>query len=404
MVFIDVMGIGLVLPMMSTIILDAGTPFLPAATSTANREIYFGILTGAFFLAWFAGATLVAKVSDYIGRKRGVLICLFGALAGYALTIVSLYVASFWLLVAARMVTGFTAANQPIAQAALVDISRDEQEKTKNLGNIVAASALGLLLGPLMAGVLSDTKLLGDAASIKLPFYGALVLVVANTLLVLFFYREQEFERRRIDFGLSEVFFALAEIRHHPTILRLVTVYIPMILAPNAFFIFMNTYLFKEFKFGTLANSAANIVFGLSMACASSYLVPLLATRFKRLHIIAGTMLLIALGNVLFVLNPSWLAAYVLILPISIGLGVAYPTVLALFSGAAKPGEIGWVMGLTISVYALGTGTLSLLGGPMMTFNIGMPMLLASMLALIALILIATLGRGNRLRRLDPAP
>jgi len=93
-----------------------------------------------------------------------------GLLAGYILTIVSLYLGSLPLLILARIITGFTAGNHPVTQAALVDISEDDNEKVRNMGLVIVGVSLGLMAGPLIGGVLSDKTLLGSIASLELPF------------------------------------------------------------------------------------------------------------------------------------------------------------------------------------------------------------------------------------------
>jgi hypothetical protein len=45
------------------------------------RHLDYGLVIGMFFHAWFLGVIYVAKLSDAIGRKNALLICLSGALA-----------------------------------------------------------------------------------------------------------------------------------------------------------------------------------------------------------------------------------------------------------------------------------------------------------------------------------
>jgi MFS family permease len=100
------------------------------------------LVVGVFYVFWFFGAAYISKVSDYIGRKKGMVICLIGALAGYVLTVLAIEVSNYYLLLLSRAISGFTAGNQPIAQAALVDISRTDEERTRNMGKVVAAFAV----------------------------------------------------------------------------------------------------------------------------------------------------------------------------------------------------------------------------------------------------------------------
>ncbi|MCP4381846.1 MAG: MFS transporter, partial [Hyphomicrobiales bacterium] len=147
------MSQGLVIPILIAILLDPAQGFLPTHTTSATRQLDFGVIMGVFFLSWFLGAAYISKLSDFIGRKAGILICLSGNLLGYVLTIVALLTDSLILLIIARAVSGFTAGNQPIAQAALIDLSTSEAERTRYLGLVLTGLSLGLVVGPLMGGL-----------------------------------------------------------------------------------------------------------------------------------------------------------------------------------------------------------------------------------------------------------
>ena len=148
-VVLDVMGQGLVLPLVNTLVMSPTGGLLPADTSTAAREFNYGLAIGVFFLAWFIGAAYISKLSDSIGRKNGIMICLAGGFTGYAPdNRGALYRIVFYCLIIGRAISGFTAGNQPIAQAALIDMSRTEEEKTRYMGLVVMALSVGLVGGP----------------------------------------------------------------------------------------------------------------------------------------------------------------------------------------------------------------------------------------------------------------
>ena len=129
-VFVDLMGQGLILPIINTLLIDPSSSFLPTATPPGAREMRYGLLVGVFYIFWFFGAAYISKLSDYIGRKTGILICLLGALVGYVLTVIAIGMSNYYLLLSARAISGFTAGNQPIAQAALVDISKTDKARS----------------------------------------------------------------------------------------------------------------------------------------------------------------------------------------------------------------------------------------------------------------------------------
>jgi DHA1 family tetracycline resistance protein-like MFS transporter len=403
-VFLDVMGQGLIIPVLTTLVMDPGQTLLDSDTPASTRRLYYGLTMGVFFLSWFLGAAYISKLSDFIGRKQGILICLNGALTGYVLTIVAITISSFPLLVLARVITGFTAGNQPIAQAALVDISANDTEKTRNMGLVVVSLSLGLVMGPILGGTLSDPTILGGAASMELPFYAAAVLVAINLVLIILFFRNVNFEPRPVTIRITDVFLTLYTAAQRPVVLRLALVFFFAQLALNAFFVFVDDYLYSRFGFDTLQNSIILIVFGAGMALAGAVLVPPLAGRFSKIRIVYVALSVMAVSEVIFIVNPVAILAYVLLVPFVVAFAVYYPQLVTLFSAAVDESEQGWVMGVTVALYTLGAGIVSMIGGELMEVNIGMPLIVSVASLVLALALMAILWRGASIRRLDPTP
>ena len=400
-VFVDVMGQGLILPIVNTLIIDPKSGFLPAAMPHDTRQLYYGLLLGSFYVFWFFGAAYISKLSDYIGRKKGIVICLLGALAGYVLTAVAIEMSNYWLLLAGRAISGFTAGNQPIAQAALIDISRSDDERTRNMGKIVAAMALGLVAGPIFAGVLSDTALLGSYASLELPFIFAAVLVAITLLLVLVYYHDARTEHRRIDFGVGEVFLNLWRIRNRPTVIKVAVIWFFSEIGLNSLFIYVEDYTIAQFGFGTFRNSILMTVFGLVLALCSAVLVGPLTKRFRKIPTVTVAMALMAVSLLAFTLNDNPQLVYVLIVPIVVGFAIAYPTQLALFAASAREDEQGWVMGVSIALFTLGSGMISLAGGALMAIDPHLPFIAGVVSFVIALLFVAIFWRQPDFQALD---
>lgn len=401
-IMLDVMGQGLVIPVLTTLLLDPSQTLLDTNTPTGTRELYFGITMGVFFLSWFLGAAYISKLSDFIGRKQGLLICLGGAFLGYVLTVVALYLSSFVLLLVARIITGFTAGNQPIAQAAFVDESTSAEHKTRLMGYVIVAVSVGLLIGPLLGGLLTNEAVLGNLASIQAPFYAAGVLVLVNLVLIVVFYHNVQFERRPIRIKITDVFLTLWHASKRPVVLRLALVFFCSQLSLNTFFIFLNNFLYSRFQFDTTQNSIILIVFGIGMAASGAFLVGPLDRRFAKKNIIYATLFVMALGLVIVMVNPLGGLSYVAILPFVVAFGINYPLMLSLFSASVDETEQGWVMGVTVALYTLGAGIISFVGGQLMAISIYLPYSVALGAVVLAVILIFTLWRGDRFRALDP--
>jgi DHA1 family tetracycline resistance protein-like MFS transporter len=388
-VFVDLIGQGLVFPIINSLIMDPATGFLPPHASSAQRHVDYGLVIGIFFLAWFLGVVYVAKLSDSIGRKNALLICLGGALAGYAITIVSLAINSLWLLILGRAITGFTAGNQPIAQAAMIDGSTDDADRDRNMGYIVTGVSFGLVGGPLLGGVLSDGALIGHDASLELPFYAALGLVVVAIAMVLFLFKDLRLQREPFVFRPFDVFASLWRVGQHPVVLRILPVYSLFMVANVTFYIFIDNYLTSAFDYGVVGGSAAMLVIGVALALSSTFLVKPAQRRFDKRTIVRASLLIMVVCALALVASPvAWLSL-IPVFGFYFFFGVSYPTLLGMFSGAVSESDQGWIMGVATAVFCLAGGVMSLIGGELMAVDIRLPYYIAGAAALLGLAVMA---------------
>lgn len=399
-VFVDLIGQGLVFPIINTLMMDPREAFLPASASQASRHFNYGLVIGIFFLSWFLGSAYVSRISDSIGRKNAIMICLFGALLGYAITIVSLLMNSLWLLVLGRAITGFTAGNQPIAQAAMVDASRDEAEKARNMGLIIAGVSAGLVGGPIIGGILSDKSLLGDIASISLPFYCALALVVITIILVQLFFRDIREHRETLRIQPKYIFLSLWKIFGHPVVLRLSAVLFFFQFANVTFYVFFDNYLTSRFQIGLFGTSMAMLVLGVALATASLFLVGPAQDRLTTRTIVKAMLGVMVVIPLLYVIAPQAWYCFVLIFIYYIGFGICYPAMLGAFSASVGDDEQGWVMGITIAIFTLAAGITSILGGDLMQYDIRLPFYLSCGGAVVGLVLLFTVWNQEGVARI----
>lgn len=403
-VFVDLIGQGLVFPIINTLIMDPSSGFLPDSTSIGIRHFDYGLVVGTFFLAWFLGVVYVAKVSDSIGRKNALLICLGGALAGYAITLVSLYVNSLWLLILGRAVTGFTAGNQPIAQAAMVDGSTDDADRDRNMGFIVTGISFGLVGGPIIGGLLSDPDLLGGLASLKLPFYGAFVLVLIAIGLVIVYFNDIRSEYTPFVFRPRDLTDSLWRVTEHPIVLAILPVYALFMISNVTFYVFIDNYLTSAFGYGVIGGSLAMLVIGVALATSSTFLVKPVQQRFGKREIIGTSLLVMVISVLVFALLPVAYLTYIPVFFFYFLFGVSYPTLLGMFSGSVSDADQGWVMGVTTAVFCLAGGVMSLAGGGLMSLDIRLPFYIAAAAAALGLLVMALTWGSPAIRRLTARP
>ena len=403
-VFVDLIGQGLVFPLINSLVMEPSSDLLPRLTPDSIRHIDFGLVIGIFFLAWFLGVVYVAKLSDSIGRKNTLLICLAGALAGYVLTIAALYLNSLWLLILGRAVTGFTAGNQPVAQAAMIDASVDDADRDRNMGYLLIGVSFGLVAGPVIGGVLTDKQLLGGSASLVLPFYGALVLVIVAIGMVLAFFKDVRSARAPFVFRPADIVESLWRVTQHPLVLKLMPAYACFMVANVTFYIFVDNYLTSAFGYGTIGGSVAMLVIGVAVAVSGRFLVDPAQRRFDKQWIVGISLAVMMISALVYIASPVAALCYIPVFTFFLLFGISYPTLLGIFSSSVGKADQGWVMGVTVAVFTLAGGIMSLVGGGLMDIDIRLPFYIVIGAALLGLVFVALTWGTPDIRRLTRKP
>lgn len=186
---IDSMNFGFIFPILTPMFLHGANPILPMETSVAIHDLLYGLVVAIFPLFMFIGAPILGDLSDYIGRKRVLIICLLGTGLGYFVSGIGISTNIFSLLMIGRIISGITAGSLPMAQAAIADVSSDSKNQAKYMGMMMFAIAAGQVLGPSFAGFFSDVHI-SSLFSNSLPFYLATGLSVVNIIWLVMAFRE----------------------------------------------------------------------------------------------------------------------------------------------------------------------------------------------------------------------
>ena len=161
-VLLDLIGFGIVIPIL---------PFITPQLGGSEFDIALIIASYAVFAAIVS--SFWGRMSDRFGRKPVLMLCTFGAAGAYLLLA---FASELWMIYAARSLAGIMAGNFPVASAMMADIT-PPKDRAKGMGVVGAAFGLGLVLGPVMGGLLS-----GPDGSFTLP---CLLAAVMSMLAVL---------------------------------------------------------------------------------------------------------------------------------------------------------------------------------------------------------------------------
>ncbi len=365
--FIDSMGLGLLFPILNSIIVDPASKFLPAMTSIATRDFLYGLTVGIFMLCWFFGAGILGDLSDTVGRKRALILCLIGSFFGYLIAAIAIWFHSLTILIVGRIIAGFTAGSQPIAQAAIVDISPPEH-KARNIGLILLAISLGFVFGPIIGGVLADPHLV-HWFTFGTPLYFAAIISLLNAFLLWGTFKETFHITGKIQIKWHHAIHIFIAAFQHKRIRFLSLILLMMILGWSDFFTFMSMFMLDRYHFSPLKVSLFMGALGLGFAIGCGYLVDVCAKRFTFKRSVMLGVLLAAMGVLVMLLVNNVAVAWIAVIFVGTTLAVAYSIILTMFSNQVNENEQGWVMGVTGSIMALCFGINSLLMGVLIQYG-----------------------------------
>ncbi|MBZ0260618.1 MAG: TCR/Tet family MFS transporter [Hyphomicrobiales bacterium] len=162
-VFLDMVGFGLIMPVLPRLIEDVSGADLAGAS----------LLAGWLFFAYggmqFLCGPLLGNLSDAYGRRPILLLSVFGLGVDYLLTAFAPNM--FWLFVG-RTLAGLCGASYTTANAYLADITEPES-RAKVFGYMGAAFGLGFIIGPAIGGILGEY-------GPRVPFFAAAGISILN--------------------------------------------------------------------------------------------------------------------------------------------------------------------------------------------------------------------------------
>lgn len=198
-VLIDMIGFGLVMPVLPGLIMDLGDMPIDRAA------LWAGWLGAGYAAMQFVFAPIIGNLSDRFGRRPVLLACLLAFGIDYLLQGLA---PNLWWLVAGRVIAGITGASYGAAYAYIADITPAEH-RAAAFGKMGMAFGLGFILGPALGG------LLGEYGA-RVPFLVAGGLALANAVFGYFILTESlaREDRRPFDLSRANAFSALKALSH----------------------------------------------------------------------------------------------------------------------------------------------------------------------------------------------
>lgn len=384
-VFLDLMGIGIMIPVLAPLMLDPTSALVPAAWSEATRNIALGFLVAAYPLAQFFGAPILGTLSDRHGRKKLLQLSLVGTFIGYLLFAVGLLTNQLWLLFFSRSLDGFTGGNIGVANSAIADMST-EQTRAKNFGLIGMAFGFGFIIGPYIGGRLADPTVL-PWFNAAVPFYFAALLSLLSLTLLTFRFQET---LKKPSHSRVHLFLGFEHIAKSFKMHNLKVIFLVIFLHTLGFSFytqFMPVFLVQKFAMTTAQIGTFFGFVGLWIALSQGLFTRIASRFFSPQRVLQFSIFLLAFSVLAVTRVPTAFLLFFTQPLVALFEGLTFPNTTAVVSEIAKPTEQGEAMGVTQSLRALGQAIPSLIAGFLVSINENLAILTGAGIILLAWII-----------------
>ncbi|NQY99549.1 MAG: MFS transporter [Bdellovibrionales bacterium] len=378
-VFIDLVGFGIIIPL---------SPYL--AREFGGDAFQVGLLMAIYSFFQFLFAPVWGGLSDKYGRRPIILLSLFGAGISH---LIFAFGSALWILFVARALAGLFGANISTAMAYMADIT-EEKDRSKGMGLIGAAFGLGFVLGPTIGSGMAEV---GNMISTAPPFGDSFAAVFASLICLANFVFAY--------FALPESLkLEEGQAQYHQKKRRLLLLksYLPRPITGRlmiAFFLLTlgmahmeaSLFLFVQDKFSwSLISAGLGFAYvGLIMVFTQGYLIRKLLPKYgeKKLMLIGLFFVGFGLAGIGFA-DEIWALALVVTF-LSLGVGMANPSLTGSISLSAGKQDQGSVLGANQSLSALARIIGPALGGWFYReISIASPFFISGLFAFMALVLV----------------
>jgi DHA1 family tetracycline resistance protein-like MFS transporter len=343
---IDVIGFGLVIPVMPKLIKEL-------AGGEAQGVQTYGWLLASFGLMQFLCAPVIGNLSDRFGRRPVILLSLL--FTGIDYIALALSPTLPWLFVS-RVLSGVFGASFTAAAAYIADVSPPEK-RAQSFGMIGAAFGVGFVLGPALGGLVGSW-------GPRVPFWFAAVVTLLNVLYGLFVLPESLAPEHRRPFSLASAnpFSAFAILGRHKWVLGLAVAALALWVAQQVPPSTWVLYTEHRFRWVEWQNGLSLALIGVCSMLVQLVIIRILSPRLGDLKMLALSMIMNVVGFVLMGSSPTGglMLASMVVWSLSF---IGGPALQSLVSKQYGPSEQGAVQGALTSLQSLS----SVIGPPILT-------------------------------------
>lgn len=380
-IFIDVMGLGVIIPVIPKLLEELGH-----VDNSAASEIN-GWLTFTYALMQVLFSPIMGNLSDRFGRRPILLISLLGFSIDY--TFMAFAPTVFWLFVG-RTIAGITGATMATATAYIADVSTGDK-RAANFGIVGAASGLGFIIG------ISAGAFLGDI-NIKFPFIAAAAGALINALYGYFVLPESldKEHRRAFNWKRANPIGSFMQLSKYSALAGLALAFTLVYIAQKAVEYQLSFYVYEKFNWTMTSVGILGFFIGVLLIGIQGGLIRYLIPKWGLNRNIITGLISYCVGLILIAFATQGWMVYAFMIPYCFG-GISGPALQGLITSKFPANEQGELQGgLTL------LSSISLIIGPLVmgysfkffthknssVYFPGAPYILGAVLMLISIILV----------------
>ncbi len=424
LILVDVLGLTVILPLLH---------LYGARFGASPFEI--GLVVAAFPVAQLIGVPMMGALSDRFGRKPLLLISQVTTFASFLLLGLA---NTLWLVILSRLIDGIFGANLATAQAALSDVT-SEEDRARALGLTGAAFGVGFVLGPLISAVA-----LNFTDRLSVPAFIAAGYSLLSIILTLVLFKETLPEENRAASRPLDPTIIVTMLRDPRVNLLLVMMFAQQLI----FFGFESLLgLFTLSRLGMLGEGNAYVFVwvGVVLVVVQGYYIGKWTRRFGEHRVAQAALACLALGLVMVALTPRqppysyvqaraerelfirqqggdgaasdislpenaergpWGVPWLIIslVPLSIGSGLIRPTLNTLITKQVSPVEYGVVLGVSAALVSGANAIAPLVASLMFqTISPSAPYLYGGIIMALLWVVSLVVFRGSHQPDLEPS-
>lgn len=336
-VLLDIVSFSLLLPVL---------PYYAATFGATPTQI--GFLTGLYALCQFFGAPIIGRLSDKVGRKPMFLVDIGGNFIGF---LVLASASSLWMLFLARFIAGCVAANIPVAQAYISDVTTKDQ-RSSALGLIGAAFGVGFTIGPALGGILSKNGYVVPAllsAGLCAVNFIVIALFLPESLRMAKKGAANEHPSQEAQSVKPEPLFDIALLRRLLTSSHTAPLLILWAGFSFAFAMFQqNIALFNKYHLNLTARETGYVFawIGILVSLMQGVFLRILTRTWSDETLLKISAPLMVLSLVAWAFTPNVVVLLIILVPLSFAASTLITVINSLLTKASAHDEIGGAMGI----------------------------------------------------------